>query len=152
MWSLFCGKKQVTEVVPFATEASKAKHILVKSYEDKIGDKIGIPIFVNSDNATDVFLGDKELTEKHNDNFSKQNPETTEPAKPYYLKEASRIRINQVQPQPRSIYLTRTLPTGPTKKRSKLLQRGGDKPAKKKHLKKDFKKSDKIHFYEKDYE
>ena len=152
MWSLFCGKKKVTEVVPFATEASKAKHILVKSYEDKVADKIGIPIFVNSDNVTNVFFGDKEPAEKHNDNFSKQNPETTEPAKPYYLKEASRIRINQVQPQPRSIHLTRTLPIGPTIKRSKLLRKGEHKPAQKKHLKKDFKKSDKIHFYGKDYE
>ena len=78
MWSLFCGKKRLNEVVPFATETSKAKHILMKSYQDKVRDKIGVPIFVNS-NTTNVLLETGEPAAKHNDTFS--NTGTTEPKK-----------------------------------------------------------------------
>ena len=148
MWSLFCGKKQMNEVVPFVTEASKVKHILVKSYADKIGNKIGIPIFENSDNDTNVLIP----TAKHDNILSKRNAITKEPSKPYYMKETSKNRINQVQPQPRSKHLTRTLPTGPTIKRSKLLRKGEHKSDEKKHSKKEFKKVDNIHICQNDYE
>ena len=142
----------MNEVVPFVREASKVKHILVKSYTDKIGDKIGIAIFENSDIDMKVSVQDRDPVAKHGDILSKQSIKPKEPAELYYMKEASKNRLNQAQPQPRSKYLIRTLPTGPTIKRSKLLRRVGQKSDEKKHSKIEFKRSDKIHLCQNDYE